>query len=328
MAYNENIGGYYNYSDYNDYNNVCSNVGCQTHSNYIHYNYNNSYTHTQTCDEHYSDSCTHYGCDYDGCPDHNDTCSQSYTNGCNHHYNCNDYCNNYCNNSGYYNYHNTHDRCSNHTDYNELIDKTATEKGLPKNLNWGNAWSSPPPNATINTNYVTESMASIRELKNNIQNNSSGLAAKLHRNANATISSVPDSEFDDGNSATTETPKAVGQFNKMLSNLNSIWAVTRGDDDSSNPGIPTNNRGDDIIKTELEDMANKVGELATYHDPSYLNHINYTDHANVIGSHVNTVYDNAYTNASHQNSSHTNYKDSYGDHFNHQNYANTCSKQA
>lgn len=323
MAYNEDISFYSDYSDYSNCTNVCSNIGCTQHAasgyNNASYCYNHSNYNQYTCtDNEYSHWGYYVNCyrhaegGYGNAYHHDQDVGCNQSSGCTNH-----------SNSGYYNYHNATSICSNHTDSAKSVNHSIRNKGLPKAISWSSAWSSPPPGASVNASYVTEAMSAIRELKNNIQNPTTGIADKLHRNAVASpnLEDVSNNEFDDGVSSTTETPKAISQFNKMVSNLDKIWGATKRDG-NIDPEIDDNNPGDSLILEELEDTADKVREIAVYNDPNYLNHHNYTQYVNLSNTHVNTVYNDAYVNSDHRNTQHTDYNGSCSDHANYVNYLN------
>lgn len=218
----------------------------------------------------------------------NDGCSHSYAytnylNTCSHlhanYYDCSTrhydlfgsgtYYYNYSNCSvGYYNV----SRGSRHYNYSNLTNYTEYNRGNAIVLSWGTDWTGD----TLNSTYIAESIAGLKELRDNMSTLSSW---KSQQNATVDVSTtspnVGNAEFDDANPATPEFVED-NQYDALKLSLDNLWAAIKGDDDATTPGSPVKNAGDGISKSEFELLKTKTDELAAYVDPSYLNHINYS----------------------------------------------------
>lgn len=225
-----------------------------------------------TYSEYVNVACTHYS-DYHN---YNNICSNTYANYANGSYrNHSDggsatYHHNYAN-GAYIQYTNSYS-CSVYSDHHDHVNYTLTDKGTAKTLTWSSPWGGVAGARTLDEDYITNSVDAIKQLRDNIRGAATDLTDKLSYNTTiASTEDVPDADFGVDKYVLPPTN------NDLKSNLDSLWAVIRGDDDASTPGQATKARGDLINKSDMENLASKTDQLAAYVDPNYLNHVDYAN---------------------------------------------------
>jgi hypothetical protein len=160
-----------------------------------------------------------------------------------------------------------HSNYSNHTNYSN------PNSGAAKSLTWTSPWSGD----TLNVTYIAESVNALKQLRDNVRRIAT---EKSQQNASVDVSTssstVGDNQFNDSNPSTHEYVEEQ-QFDAIRNSLNNLWAVIKGDDDATTPGVPDREQSDIIQKSDWELLKTKADDLMEYVDSGdYANTVTFT----------------------------------------------------